>query len=86
MVVGIEKITDMVGPGMDQAIAETLDTDYEGMLGVTPTALAAILMQRYLHEYKLDHDGFRGSSVGSFCPCGWQSECHVPQGHQPRRL
>jgi acetyl-CoA C-acetyltransferase len=58
MVVGIEKITDMVGPGVDQAIAETLDTDYEGMLGVTPTALAAILMKRYMYEYKLDHNAF----------------------------
>jgi acetyl-CoA C-acetyltransferase len=58
MVVGIEKITDMVGPGVDQAIAETLDTDYEGMLGVTPNALAALLMRRYMHEYKLDHNAF----------------------------
>ena len=41
-----------------QAIAETLDTDYEGMLGVTPTALAALLMRRYMHEYKLDHNAF----------------------------
>jgi acetyl-CoA C-acetyltransferase len=58
MVVGIEKITDMVGPGVDKAITETLDTDYEGMLGVTPTALAAILMKRYMYEYKLDHNAF----------------------------
>jgi acetyl-CoA C-acetyltransferase len=58
MVVGVEKITDMVGSGVDQAIAETLDTDYEGMLGVTPTALAALLMRRYMYEYKLDHDAF----------------------------
>lgn len=58
MVVGIEKITDMVGSGVDKAIAETLDTDYEGMLGVTPTALAALLMRRYMHEYKLDHNAF----------------------------
>ena len=58
MVVGIEKITDVVGPGLDKAIAETLDTDYEGMQGVTPTSMAALLMQRYLHEYHLDHAAF----------------------------
>jgi acetyl-CoA C-acetyltransferase len=58
MVVGIEKITDMVGSGVDTAIAETIDTDYEGMLGVTPTALAALLMQRYMYEYKLGHAAF----------------------------
>jgi acetyl-CoA C-acetyltransferase len=58
MVVGIEKITDVVGPGLDKAIAETLDTDYEGMQGVTPTTMAALLMQRYLHDYHLEHAAF----------------------------
>ncbi|MBN2257694.1 MAG: hypothetical protein JW704_07710 [Anaerolineaceae bacterium] len=58
MVVGVEKITDVVGPGVDKAIAETLDTDYEGMLGVTPTAMAALLMQRYMHEYECGHASF----------------------------
>jgi acetyl-CoA C-acetyltransferase len=58
MVVGIEKITDVVGSGLDKAIAETLDTDYEGMLGVTPTALAALLMQRYMHDYGVSHVAF----------------------------
>ena len=58
MVVGLEKVTDVVGPGVDKAIAETLDTDYEGMQGVTPTTMAALLMRRYLHEYHLDHATF----------------------------
>jgi acetyl-CoA C-acetyltransferase len=58
LVVGIEKITDVVGSGLDKTIAETLDTDYEGMLGVTPTALAALLMQRYMHEYGVGHAEF----------------------------
>ena len=58
MVVGIEKTTDVVGSGLDKAIAETLDTDYEGMQGVTPTTMAALLMRRYLHEYHLDHATF----------------------------
>jgi acetyl-CoA C-acetyltransferase len=58
MVVGVEKITDVVGPGLDKAIAETLDTDYEGMQGVTPTTMASLLMRRYLHEYHLDHTAF----------------------------
>jgi acetyl-CoA C-acetyltransferase len=58
MVVGIEKITDVVGPGLDKAIAETLDTDYEGMQGASPTTMAGLLMQRYLHEHHLEHKAF----------------------------
>jgi acetyl-CoA C-acetyltransferase len=65
MVVGIEKITDMVGAGVDTAIAETLDTDYEGMLGATPTAMAALLMQRYMYEYKLDHNAFADHALAA---------------------
>ncbi len=58
LVVGIEKLTDKVGPGVDGALAEMLDTDYEGMLGLTPTTAAALLMRRYMHEYKLGHAAF----------------------------
>jgi len=65
LVVGVEKITDVVGPGVDKAIAETLDTDYEGMLGVTPTALAAILMKRYMHDYSVAHTAFADHPVAA---------------------
>ncbi|MGB8251649.1 MAG: thiolase domain-containing protein [Anaerolineaceae bacterium] len=58
LVVGIEKLTDVVGPGVDSALAEMMDTDYEGTLGLTPTTAAALLMQRYMHEYKLGHAAF----------------------------
>jgi acetyl-CoA C-acetyltransferase len=58
MVVGIEKLTDVVGPGVDSALAEMLDTDYESMLGLSPTTAAALIMQRYMHEYKVRHASF----------------------------
>ncbi len=50
LVVGVEKITDKVGSGLDAAISHILDFDYEGVAGLTPTSQAALLMQRYLHE------------------------------------
>lgn len=58
VVVGIEKITDMVGPGVESALSETLDYDFESMAGLTPTGAAGLVMQHYLHEYKAPRQAF----------------------------
>ncbi len=63
LVVGVEKFTDMVGPEVEAAIAQTTDSDYEAMHGVTPTTQAALLMQRYLGDYGVIHQAFAGFSV-----------------------
>jgi acetyl-CoA C-acetyltransferase len=52
LVVGVEKFTDAVGAAVEGALAETTDYDYESMQGVTLTAEAALVMQRYLYEYQ----------------------------------
>jgi acetyl-CoA C-acetyltransferase len=52
MVIGVEKATDQVGGLLEASIAQTLDYDYEGVQGLTPTAQAGMLMQRYLMENK----------------------------------
>ncbi len=52
IVVGVEKFTDVVGPEAESAAAQSADYDYEGVQGITAAAQAALLMQRYLHEYK----------------------------------
>jgi acetyl-CoA C-acetyltransferase len=52
LVVGVEKWTDMVGPELESALAETTDYDYESVQGVTLSAQAGLVMQRYLHEYQ----------------------------------
>ena len=57
-VVGVEKITDKVGPGLDRAIAESTDYDYELAQGLTPTAQAALLMRRYLYESGAPREAF----------------------------
>ena len=56
LAVGVEKYTDMVGPGLEKAVAESTDYDYEAVQGVTLTTQAALLAQRYLHEHKLKRD------------------------------
>jgi acetyl-CoA C-acetyltransferase len=57
-VVGVEKITDLVGPGLEGAIAESTDYDYEASQGITLTGQAALLMRRYLHEYRVPREVF----------------------------
>src|SRR5574338_1726170 len=63
LVVGVEKFTDKVGPGVDAALATTSDADFESVQGMTPTAQAALLMKRYMHEYDVPKDGFAGFAL-----------------------
>jgi acetyl-CoA C-acetyltransferase len=63
LVVGVEKMTDQVGAGVEEALATAADSDYESVQGLTPTAQAALLMQRYMHEYNVPADGFAGFAL-----------------------
>ena len=63
LVCGVEKITDMTGSGVEAAISTAVDSDYEAVHGLTPTAQAALLMQRYLHEFDLGHESLAGFPV-----------------------
>jgi acetyl-CoA C-acetyltransferase len=63
LVVGVEKFTDKVGPDVDTALATASDSDFEAVQGMTPSAQAALLMKRYMHEYQVPADGFAGFAV-----------------------
>jgi acetyl-CoA C-acetyltransferase len=63
LVVGVEKFTDKVGSGMDAALATTSDSDFEAIHGMTPSAQAALLMKRYMHENDVPADGFAGFAL-----------------------
>src|SRR5215212_10347277 len=74
LVVGVEKFTDTIGPGVDTALATTSDSDFEAIQGMTPTAQAALLMKRYMHEHNVPGDGFAGFALtahanGAGNPC-----------------
>lgn len=56
MVVGVEKVTDRVGTGLDSALSAWSDADYEAVHGLTAASQAAILMRRYLHEHQAPAD------------------------------
>lgn len=63
LVVGVEKFTDKLGPGVDAALSTTGDSDFEAVQGMTPTAQAAMLMKRYIHEHDVPTDGFAGFAL-----------------------
>jgi acetyl-CoA C-acetyltransferase len=63
LVVGVEKFTDQVGSGVDAALATAGDSDFEAVQGMTPTAQAALLMKRYMHEHHVPGDGFAGFAL-----------------------
>jgi len=63
LVVGVEKFTDQVGAGVDEALATASDSDFESVQGLTPSAQAALLMKRYMHEYDVPADGFAGFAL-----------------------
>ncbi|MDX1435436.1 MAG: beta-ketoacyl synthase N-terminal-like domain-containing protein [Anaerolineales bacterium] len=63
MALGVEKITDQVGPPVEAALATTTDSDYEAEQGMTPTSQAALLLRRYLHENDVPREAFAGFPV-----------------------
>lgn len=65
LVIGVEKATDIVAGSRTKARSVSLDADYETPYGATLTAMAALLMRRYMHEYNLDLAVFEGFSVNA---------------------
>jgi acetyl-CoA C-acetyltransferase len=65
LVMGVEKITDQIGPGVESAIATSLDYDFEAVPGLTLTAQAALLMRRYLHETNAPRSAFGGFAINA---------------------
>src|SRR5512142_2538029 len=63
LVVGAEKFTDKLGPDVDAALATASDSDFEAVQGLTPTAQAALLMRRYMHEFAVPEHGFAGFAL-----------------------
>jgi acetyl-CoA C-acetyltransferase len=59
LVLGIDKVTD-VTDGVETALAQILDYDYEAVQGLSRAGVAGLLMQRYFHEYNLPADALKG--------------------------
>ena len=63
LVLGVEKVTDQLGPSTESAQSLGEDAYYEAVQGVTPNAQAALLMRRYMHDYHIPHDAFAGFPI-----------------------
>ena len=63
LVLGVEKFTDKIGSDVDAALATASDSDFEAVQGMTPTAQAALLMKRYMHENDVPSNGFAGFAL-----------------------
>lgn len=60
LAVGVEKMSDQTSSNMEAAAATSTDADYEAEQGLTLTAQAALLMQRYIHEFDVPEYAFAG--------------------------
>ncbi len=60
LVLGVEKFTDVIGGQVEDALSTGGDSDYEAVHAMNPTAQAALLMQRYMHEYQVTQQAFAG--------------------------
>src|SRR5512142_3024217 len=74
LIVGVEKFTDKLGSDVDAALATTFDSVFEAIQGLTPTAQAALLMRRYMHDFGVPEHGFAGFAItahanGAGNPC-----------------
>jgi acetyl-CoA C-acetyltransferase len=65
LVVGVEKVTDQTGNAITTALTTGHDADWEAMHGITPAAVAALMMRRYMHEYGVTLADFAGFSVNA---------------------
>ncbi len=64
-VVGVEKMTEASNCAATASTSLAGDGDYEAMLGISPAALAALIMRRYMYEYDLVAEDLAGFSVNA---------------------
>ena len=63
LVVGVEKVSDHLNSEVARAMMAASDTDYEAVHGLSLTAQAAMLTQRYQHQYQVPADALAGFSL-----------------------
>jgi len=56
--VGVEKLTEFSGKFSGKALATAADADYEASIGLSFAALNALIMQRYMYEFKFEKKDF----------------------------
>ena len=62
---GVEKMTETKGAETTAALATAADADYEIAQGLSFVAINALVMQRYLYQYKWKHTDFAPFSINA---------------------
>lgn len=65
LVCGVEKMTDTSGDETTAGLVMAADQEYEAAEGVSFVGINAMLMQRYMHQYKVPHQAFAHFSVNA---------------------
>lgn len=63
VVVGVEKMTDAKMNDTTAALATAADADWESAQGLSFVGINALIMQRYMHEFKWRHKDFAPFSI-----------------------
>ncbi|MBI9043259.1 MAG: thiolase domain-containing protein [Anaerolineaceae bacterium] len=74
LAVGAEKMTDSPGAEITASLATAADADWEVSQGISFVALNALIMRRYMHEYKWEHKHFAPFSINAH-----QNGCNNPK-------
>jgi acetyl-CoA C-acetyltransferase len=64
-VCGVEKMTDSLAEDVTTALASAADAEFEVSQGVSFVSLNALLMRRYMYEYKVEHSAFANFAVNA---------------------
>lgn len=65
LVTGVEKMTDLFTDGVTAGLATAADADYEAAHGLSFVALSALMMRRYMHEYRVGPEHFAPFTVNA---------------------
>jgi acetyl-CoA C-acetyltransferase len=65
LAVGVEKMSDSPIAEITSSLATAADADWEVTQGISFVGLNALIMQRYLHEYKWEHGDFAEFSINA---------------------
>jgi len=65
VVCGVEKITDADAKTVNASWSSALDGAYEASQGLSVTAIAALLMRRYMHEFGVQREDFAPFAVNA---------------------
>ncbi|TKJ31437.1 MAG: acetyl-CoA acetyltransferase [Chloroflexi bacterium B3_Chlor] len=65
IVTGVEKMSDLTGPAVEEALVTATDEEYEAIHGLSLVALNALLMRRYIYEHHVERSDFAHFSINA---------------------